>query len=62
MVEGKPKKEVERQNVLHEIVTSEETYMNQLEVLRVLYRDQIQHAPSPIIAPNRVDKFVAVVF
>ncbi|KAM0326153.1 hypothetical protein ACHAQA_006747 [Verticillium albo-atrum] len=62
MVEGKPKKEVERQNVLHEIVSSEEGYMNQLEVLRVLYRDQIQHAPTPIIAPNRVDKFVAVVF
>lgn len=59
---GKSKKEIERQNVLHEIVTSEEGYMNQLEVLRVLYRDQIRNAPSPIIAPNRVEKFVSVVF
>ncbi|ROT35369.1 Rho1 guanine nucleotide exchange factor 3 [Sodiomyces alkalinus F11] len=61
-VEGRSKKEIERQNVLHEIVTSEEGYMNQLEVLRVLYRDQIRNAPSPIIAPNRVEKFIAVVF
>ncbi|KAL2757729.1 hypothetical protein ACRALDRAFT_1061048 [Sodiomyces alcalophilus JCM 7366] len=61
-VEGKPKKEIERQNVLHEIVTSEEGYMNQLEVLRVLYRDQIRNAPNPIIAPNRVEKFLTVVF
>lgn len=61
-IEGKSKKEIERQNVLHEIVTSEEKYMNQLEVLRVLYRDQIRNAPSPIIAPNRVDNFVTVVF
>lgn len=61
-IEGKGKKEIERQNVMHEIVTSEEGYMNQLEVLRMLYRDQIKNAPSPIIAPNRVDKFISVVF
>ncbi|KAH7358196.1 Rho1 guanine nucleotide exchange factor 3 [Plectosphaerella cucumerina] len=61
-IEGKPKKEIERQNVLHEIVTGEEEYMTQLEVLRVLYHDQIRNAPSPIIAPNRVDNFLTVVF
>ena len=59
---GKHKKEIERQNVLHEIVTSEEGYMNQLEVLRVLYRDQLRRCQPPIIAPNKIDKFLITVF
>jgi len=62
MVEAKPKKEVERQNNLHEIVTSEEEYNNQLDVLRVLYKDQLRAWQPPIIAPNRLDKFVDTVF
>lgn len=62
MIESKPKKEVERQNVLHEIVTSEEEFMNQLEVLRVLYRDQLKAWQPPIIAPSRLDKFIKDVF
>jgi hypothetical protein len=58
----KPKKEIERQNNLHEIITSEEEYNNQLEVLRVLYRDQLRAWQPPIIAPNRLDKFIETVF
>jgi signal transduction histidine kinase len=60
--QGKHKKEIERQNVLHEIVTSEEGYMNQLEVLRVLYRDQLRRCQPPIIAPHKIDKFLTAVF
>ncbi|KAK1750264.1 Rho1 guanine nucleotide exchange factor 3 [Echria macrotheca] len=58
----KGKKEVERQNVLHEIVTGEEDYMGQLDVLRVLYRDQLRGWEPPIIAPNRRDGFLEEVF
>lgn len=61
-IEGKHKKEIERQNVLHEIVTSEEGYMNQLEVLRVLYRDRLRTLQPPIIAPAKIDKFLKTVF
>jgi hypothetical protein len=61
-IEGKSKKEVERQNVLHEIVTGEEEYMNQLDVLRVLYRDQLHAWQPPIIAANRLEKFLDTVF
>lgn len=61
-LEGRPKKEIERQNVLHEIVTSEEGYMGQLEVLRVLYRDQLRSMQPPIIAPQKIDKFLKTVF
>ncbi|KAK3394273.1 CNH domain-containing protein [Podospora didyma] len=60
--EKKPKKEVERQNVLHEIVTGEEDYMGQLDVLRLLYRDQLRTFQPPIIASNRMDKFLDAVF
>ena len=61
-IEGKHKKEIERQNVLHEIVTSEEGYMGQLEVLRVLYRDQLKTMDPPVVAPQKIDKFVKSVF
>ncbi|KAF6827663.1 rho guanyl nucleotide exchange factor [Colletotrichum plurivorum] len=58
----KPKKEIERQHVLHEIVNSEELFVNQLEVLRVLYRDHLRNSQPPIIPPNKIDKFLLVVF
>ncbi|EON99587.1 putative rho1 guanine nucleotide exchange factor 1 protein [Phaeoacremonium minimum UCRPA7] len=61
-IQGKDKKEVERQNILHEIVTSEEDYMNQLDVVRLLYRDQLRAWQPPIIPPNRLDAFMDSVF
>ncbi|KAL2126916.1 hypothetical protein VTI74DRAFT_11631 [Chaetomium olivicolor] len=61
-IKSKPKKEVERQNVLHEIVTGEEDYMGQLDVLRLLYRDWLRSWHPPIIAANRMDKFLDAVF
>ncbi|KAK8049870.1 Rho1 guanine nucleotide exchange factor 3 [Apiospora phragmitis] len=61
-IEGKHKKEIERQNVLHELVTGEEEYMDQLDVLRMLYRDQLVSSQPRIIAEGRIDKFVNAVF
>ncbi|VBB73295.1 Putative rho1 guanine nucleotide exchange factor 3 [Podospora comata] len=61
-IKSKHKKEVERQNVLHEIVTGEEDFMNQLDVLRLLYRDQLRVYQPPIIAANRLEKFLEAVF
>ncbi|SPN99948.1 related to GDP/GTP exchange factor Rom2p [Cephalotrichum gorgonifer] len=61
-IQGKHKKEIEKQNVLHEIVTSEEGYMGQLEVLRVLYRDQLRTRQPPIIAPQNMERFLEKVF
>ena len=61
-LDGRHKKEIERQNVLHEIVTSEEGYMGQLEVVRVLYRDQLRTLQQPVIAPQKLEKFLKSVF
>ncbi|KAI2634759.1 CNH domain-containing protein [Hypomontagnella submonticulosa] len=61
-IEGKEKKEISRQNILHEIVTSEEAYMDRLEVLRVLYRDRLLQTQPRIIAEGRIEKFVSNVF
>lgn len=58
----RPKKETERQNILHEIVQSEEEYMSQLEVLRVLYKEQLRAWEPPIITPSRLEKFINSVF
>ena len=57
-----PKKEIERQNVLHEIVTTEVIYMSHLEILRVLYRDSLARFQPPIIQSKRLPGFISEVF
>lgn len=61
-VENIDKKEIERQNVLHEIVQTEDHYMQQLSVLRTLYRGALSSAQPPILAPKKLDWFVQQVF
>ena len=61
-IENIDRKEVERQNNLHEIVTTEDDFMDQLNVLRVLYRDELAKWQPPILAPKRIDKFLWDVF
>jgi hypothetical protein len=62
-LEKKSKKEIEKQNILHEIVTGEEEYMNQLDVVRLLYRDQLRSWEPPIIASQKKrDQFIDQVF
>jgi len=61
-LEGANKKEIQRQNNLHEIVTSEDTYMDQVNVLRVLYRDDLSTWQPPIIAKAKLPKFLVSVF
>ena len=61
-IENINKKEVERQNILHEIVTTEDAYMDQLNVLRILYRDELGRWQPPIITPKRKETFLRDVF
>ncbi|KAK2733177.1 hypothetical protein FQN55_003717 [Onygenales sp. PD_40] len=56
------KKEIDRQNILHEIVMTEDAYIGQLDVLRTLYRDQLAQYQPAVINPKRVDKFLNDVF
>lgn len=60
--ENKPKKEVDRQNILHEIVTGEDNYIRQLDIFRTLYRDDLRTRNPPILHPDRRDKFLTAVF
>jgi hypothetical protein len=60
--ESHPKKEIDRQNNLHEIVTTEDAYIGQLDVLRELYRDQLANMNPPIIPAKRLNKFLTDVF
>lgn len=59
-IESQPKKEVNRQNILHEVVTSEDSYISHLDVLRELYRDQL--AATQIIPGKRQHAFLNDVF
>jgi hypothetical protein len=61
-IDAMDKKELQRQMNQHEIVMSEDKYMDQLNVLRILYRDQLQSWQPPIIAPAKIPKFIAQVF
>ena len=61
-IESRDKKEVERQNILHEIVTGEVTYMSNLDVLRILYRDSLARTQPPIIPVKRSENFMREVF
>ena len=61
-LEGVHKKEIERQNNLHEIVMSEDSFMDQLNVLRIIYRDELSSWQPPIIAKNKITKFTTSVF
>ena len=61
-VENADKKEIERQNNLHEIVTKEDTFIDQLDVLRLLYRDGLDKVKPPIISPKKRETFISQVF
>lgn len=61
-VEGRDKKEIERQNNLHEIVQTEEDYMQQLNVLQVVYRDAIARLDPPIMSSKKLPGFLKDVF
>lgn len=56
------KKEIERQNILHEIVQGEDNYMERLDVLRRLYRDRLMSAQPAVIPPKKLHKFIQDVF
>jgi len=61
-VEGVDKKEIERQNILHEIVQTEDGYMEQLNVLRLLYRDPLANADPAVVDPKKLKTFLKDVF
>ena len=61
-IEKTNKKEVHRQNILHEVITTEDTYIDQLNVLRVLYRDELNKWQPPIIQAKKKDSFLRDVF
>ncbi|PNS20310.1 Rho1 guanine nucleotide exchange factor 3 [Sphaceloma murrayae] len=61
-IEGKDKKEIERQNILHEIVQTEEQFMSQIHVLQQVYRDAIAKAEPPVLDPKRLNAFIRDVF
>ncbi|KAF3939728.1 hypothetical protein ABW19_dt0207895 [Dactylella cylindrospora] len=63
-VEGYSKKEIERQNNLHEVVQTEQEYLEHMRVLRVVYHDQLVavQRQSSIINPKKFDQFMRDVF
>ncbi|KAH9875505.1 hypothetical protein J1614_004241, partial [Plenodomus biglobosus] len=61
-LEGASKKEIERQNILHEIVQGEDNYMERLDVWRRLYRDRLISAQPPVIPPKKLNRFINDIF
>ena len=61
-LEGHERKEIERQNNLHEVVTGEAGYIEALDVLRTLYRDRLQKAQPAILPSKKLPSFLKEVF
>lgn len=61
-IENVNRREVERQNILHEVVTTEDLFMDQLNVIRMLYRDELAKWQPPILNPKKKDGFLNDVF
>jgi len=61
-LEGTHKKEIERQNILHEIVQGEDSYMERLNLWRRLYRDRLISAQPPVIPPKKLNRFINDIF
>ncbi|KAF3019352.1 hypothetical protein E8E14_010724 [Neopestalotiopsis sp. 37M] len=57
-----PRKEIERQNVIHELVDMEEFFLDQLDVLNRVYLRRLMAAQPNIIPAQRLDHFVDAVF
>jgi hypothetical protein len=60
--ESRDKRELERQHILHEIVQTEDGFMEQLNVLRTIYRDALAKVEPSIITPKRKENFLQNVF
>ena len=61
-LEGHDRKEIERQNNLHEVVTGEAGYIEALDILRILYRDRLQNAQPSILPTKKLPAFLKDVF
>lgn len=61
-IDAADNKEVLRQNNLHEIIMSEDKFMVQLDVLRTIYRDELQAWQPPIIGQAKLPRFIQQVF
>lgn len=62
VIDATNKKEIERQYNLHEVVTTEEEYMEHLRILQVVYKEQIMTRKPEVIKPSRIETFVRDVF
>ena len=61
-LEGHDRKEIQRQNNLHEIVTGEANYIEALDILRSLYRDRLQSAQPSVLPSKKLPGFLKDVF
>jgi hypothetical protein len=56
------KKEVERQNILHELVQKEENFLKELGILQSIYHDGLAYANPPVIPPKKLANFINDIF
>jgi RhoGEF domain/Pleckstrin homology domain len=56
------RKEVARQNILHELVQKEENFLKELGVLQTLYRDGLARANPPVMGGKKLTTFIQDVF
>jgi hypothetical protein len=56
------RKEIARQNILHELVQKEEGFLKDIGVLQTLYRDSLARANPPVMGGKKLTSFIQDVF
>lgn len=60
--EGKSRKEIQRQHILHEIVTSEHKFLRDINILKRYYRDPLALSKPSKLPPAKLPKLLQVFF
>ncbi|OBZ74125.1 Rho1 guanine nucleotide exchange factor 1 [Grifola frondosa] len=62
LLETLPESEVNRQTIIHKLVSKEKQYLRDLDTVESLFIRGLQNANPPVIRPSEIDEFIEEVF
>lgn len=62
VINSLPEREIKRQTIIHTLITSEEQYIRDLDIVETVFIKPLQRANPPIISPLDLEEFIDEVF
>ncbi|KAF8628723.1 hypothetical protein AX17_005945 [Amanita inopinata Kibby_2008] len=62
IIQALPEREVKRQTIIHTLITKEEQYIKDLDILESIFIKPLQKANPPVISPLDLEEFIDQVF